>query len=129
VIRQYAETRCPHCPVATGSPCIGVEIPRLCELVDPKHSAYNPAYVSLLLRGRGNYLERSEGKSEHVTPSLSESLALLRRMNECGDRLVLTDCGCAELARCARGRGRQGLVNHLDCFKCIRADAKRLVSL
>jgi hypothetical protein len=124
VINEHAETRCSHCPVGEGSRCKGQEIRRLCELVDPTSAAYNPAYKPLLP-------EREEGSPDPEgaagaggLPSVSESLALLRRLNACPDRFAETTCGCAGLARCARGQGRQGLVNHLDCFQCLRADAE-----
>ena len=51
----------------------------------------------------------------------SRSLMLLGRMKECPLDLVQSDCGCAGLARCTRGRGRQGLVNHHVCFDCLGA--------
>ncbi|MGZ3393444.1 MAG: hypothetical protein ACXVB2_04750 [Isosphaeraceae bacterium] len=35
--------------------------------------------------------------------------------------LVQSDFGCAGLAWCTRGRGRQGLVNHHVCFDCLGA--------
>jgi hypothetical protein len=46
---------------------------------------------------------------------------LLGRMKECPLDLVQSDCGCAGLARCNRGRGRQGLVNHHVYFDCLGA--------
>ena len=118
MIRQAAETRCPHCPAEEGARCKGQEIRRLCELVDPTSAAYNPAYVSLLV----------QAADAGERPSARETLALLRRMNACPDRFAETTCGCAGLARCARGQGRAGLVNHLDCFQCLRADAERALA-
>jgi hypothetical protein len=117
-----SEIRCSHCPVAAGLRCKGREVRRLCELVDPTNTAYNPAYLSLLEQGEADELAPGgpEGANNRLT--LSESLALIHLMNQCPDRFAQTDCDCAGLARCARNRGRTGLVNHLDCFNCLRAD-------
>lgn len=37
---------CERCPLA--SKCRGEEIPRLCELIDPDHPDYEPAYIDAL---------------------------------------------------------------------------------
>jgi hypothetical protein len=115
--------RCPHCPVDPGRPCEGLGVRRLCELVDPNHAAYNPAYRSLLGDLAGD-AAGSTGAAVQDAPTrlgVGESLTLLRTMNACPHRSARTDCGCAGLGRCALGRGRDGLVNHLDCFACLRA--------
>ncbi len=97
---------------------------RLCELVDPANAAHNPAYVWLLAPREGDEPAADQAGGANP-PSLSESLLLLRLMNECPDRSAPADCGCAGLARCARSRGRQGLVNHLDCFNCLGGERTR----
>src|SRR4051812_48534782 len=107
--------RCPHCPVEPGRPCEGLRVRRLCELVDPGHAAYNPAYRSLL----GQLPGGAAVPGAAMPPGVGESLALLRAMNACPQRAARTDCGCAGLGRCALGRGRDGLVNHRDCFACL----------
>lgn len=122
---QHALSRCPHCPVEEGARCKGQEIRRLCELVDRANPAYNPAYISLLKEGRENRPEPNGAAAGGASPSVSETLELLRGMNACPDRVAETNCGCAGLARCGRGHGRSGLVNHLDCFQCLRALAER----
>ena len=119
------QARCAHCPVEPGLPCKGIEVRRLCELTDPNHAAYNASYRSLLRQlARGEGLSPASGSSG-VTPGLAESLALIRRLSACPHRSARTDCGCAGLARCALGRGQQGLVNHHDCFDCLRAGETR----
>ena len=50
---------------------------------------------------------------------VAESLALLALMHACPDREERLDCACGGLAACRRGRGRDGLVNHRDCFACL----------
>lgn len=51
---------------------------------------------------------------------LPETIRLLSLMHACPDREKRTDCGCAGLAKCARGNGREGLVSHHDCLECLR---------
>jgi hypothetical protein len=126
---EGSENRCSRCPVAAESRCRGQKVPRLCELVDSADPAYNPAYVALLRLSDLDERVPSEKVGEPDRPTLAESLKLLHRMNDCPDRLVQSDCGCAGLARCARGRGRQGMVNHLDCFGCIKANLPRASDL
>ncbi len=100
--------------------CQGRTIRRFCELIDPAHAAYNPDYLSLLQR-----LAREAGHDQPaldgsiVAPSLAESLGLIGQMKACPYRRPEANCGCAGLARCDLGKGRDGLVNHLDCFDCL----------
>jgi hypothetical protein len=122
---QDQVARCGHCPVERGRPCEGLHARRLCELADPAHPDYSPAYRALLVR-----LAQDAGREADLDPDggwdrrrpvrgPAETIALLGRMHECPDRTPRADCGCAGLARCARGRGRQGLVNHHDCLDCL----------
>jgi hypothetical protein len=141
--------RCPHCPIDPGLSCEGLRVRRLCELVDLTHAAYNPDYLSLLRSLTLGATEASSAGISRAYPAAdddsffgqlpgsdqgepapgeslaslitTESLALLRRMRACPHRIVRTDCGCAGLARCVLGRGHDGLVNHFDCFDCLRA--------
>lgn len=112
---------CGHCPVEPGRSCEGLRARRLCELADPAHPDHRPAYRDLLVRLAGDPGdEPDEGLRAGPEPrDLAGTIALLRRMHECPDRTPRADCGCAGLARCARGRGREGLVNHHDCFECL----------
>jgi hypothetical protein len=50
-----------------------------------------------------------------------ESASLLARMKACPDRDPTTNAGCG-CALCARGKGRGGIVNHRDCFACLRGE-------
>jgi hypothetical protein len=117
-------SRCDHCPVDRGHHCAGQRVPRLCALVNPDDPSYNPAYRTLLEKPVGDTGPTVETRP-HVAAtfpevSLAETLRLLGRMKSCPHREARTDCGCAGLARCAQGRGKEGLVNHLDCFGCLR---------
>ena len=113
------EGRCAHCPVAPGRHCQGTRVRRFCELTDPAHVAFNPQYRSLLDQW-------ARGQPPPAPPNsaggfdLAQTQALLDRLNRCPHRAPRTDCGCAGLAQCALGRGQQGLVNHHDCFDCLR---------
>ena len=107
--------RCRHCPVAPESSCSGVAVPRLCELVDPDHPDYAPAYRDVL-------------HAEPPPPSprrrrgLGEVLSLLTAMKACPHRVERTDCGCGGLASCSSGKGRAGVVHSGDCFDCLDLD-------
>jgi hypothetical protein len=119
-----AAARCTHCPVDPPSPCAGLEVRRLCELIDPAHAAYNPDYIPLLQKMSADSIarERSGVGDDDLESSfgVAESIALLRRMKECPHRAA-ADCSCSGLARCSLGRGYNALVNYLDCFTCLRA--------
>lgn len=39
-------TRCAHCP--TAGDCPGLRASRLCELIDPAHSDFEPAYAAAI---------------------------------------------------------------------------------
>jgi hypothetical protein len=93
--------RCPHCPIATE--CKGQHVRRYCELVDPRHPDYDPRYIATL--------------AKPLRPLAAESLELIARMKSCPYRSVFPPCGCAG-ARCGLRAG--AVVNHLDCFECIR---------
>jgi hypothetical protein len=38
-------TRCPHCPADPSRACPGDDVKRFCELTDPAHADYRPAYL------------------------------------------------------------------------------------
>jgi hypothetical protein len=42
-------SRCPNCQVPESLACAGLTVPRFCELVDPAHRDYRPAYHQTLL--------------------------------------------------------------------------------
>jgi hypothetical protein len=114
--------RCPHCPVDPGRPCEGLYFRRLCELADPDHAAYNPAYRPLLERLAGATplaLAATRRGGAQATLGVGESVGLLRDMYLCPQRVTRTECGCAGLATCMLGYGQDGLVNHHDCFACL----------
>lgn len=110
-ILRYDDGRCPRCPLRPGLRCAGVEIPRLCQLVDPGHAAYDASYLSALT---------IDGGAAEPAPRrpLGESLILLRAVRSCPHRSDRPDCGCAGGSACGRGRGRDGLVSLADCFDC-----------
>jgi hypothetical protein len=64
-----------------------------------------------------------QGMIAKLLPTIGaqESIAPLKMMRECAFRIAAADCGCAGLARCIAGHGRDGLVNHFDCFACLSA--------
>jgi hypothetical protein len=109
--------------------CQGHTINRFCELINPAHAAYNPDYLPLLKR-----LAQETGQNQPAlnragaAPRLAESLALIAQMKACPHRRPEDGCGCAGLARCDLSKGRKGLVNHLDCFDCLRLESAPLVS-
>ncbi len=116
--------RCPNCPTAPGLHCAGTDVPRLCELVDPDHPAYNPAYLPLLTPGA--LVPGDDPRSKSPSPDLpnaAEMRSILNQMYACPYRESETDCGCGGLAHCGQGRGRGGLVNHHDCISCLRTAA------
>jgi hypothetical protein len=114
--------RCDHCPVDQALPCEGLNFRRLCDLADPDHGAYNPAYRSLLERLAGAAhptLGVVRGTGARTTLDVGESFGLLREMYDCPHRITRIECGCAGLATCVLEHGRGGLVNHHDCFACL----------
>ena len=128
MLTGHLSERCPSCPVQPGRACEGSRFPRLCELADPGHKVYRPAYRVLLQRLAGEaqvpgaVAEQDpvvrHGRRPH---DVGESISLIRTMSACPHRRTRTDCGCGGLGRCTLGKGRDGLVNHLDCFECLRA--------
>ncbi|MFO0892140.1 MAG: hypothetical protein U0790_23755 [Isosphaeraceae bacterium] len=117
-----SDQRCGHCPVEPGLSCEGLRVRRFCALADPGSASYSPGYRDLLRRlaaaGEGTDPDRDIDDAP-PTRGLAATVALLRRMHDCPDRTPRADCGCAGLARCARGRGRGGLVNHHNCLGCL----------
>lgn len=114
--------RCASCPrVGAGLPsCIGL----IC-----------PAYCTTMREGLALYTEQilawqpppEEGVTHSAAPiwvvtrpSVAQSLSTLDRMKACPHRTNDTGCGCGGLACCALGKGRDGLVNHADCFACLQ---------
>src|SRR5262245_10826916 len=108
--------RCAHCPAPEGRPCLAqvARHPRWCQLIDPASSIYDPRYRATLEA----YPDVPE--PEPAPMPVAESLDLLEEMKLCPNRTPETECGCGGLARCALGKGRDGLVNHADCFACLQ---------
>jgi hypothetical protein len=42
--------RCIHCPTPDNIRCVGLDVRRLCELIDPQCSQYNAGYRNVILR-------------------------------------------------------------------------------
>ena len=144
VLEPITQETCPHCPAAPGSRCEGQRVRRLCQLADPSAACFSPAYRDWLRRradlGKPRGLPPSPGEMRgggfpsnppqapaplhSLAPSpaqlrASELVARLHAVRACPHRTERPDCGCAGLARCALGKGRQGLVNHQDCLACL----------
>lgn len=116
--------RCRRCPLAPDAPCAGVDIRRLCQLVDPEHPDHDPAYKAVLTttdRPRPDAVDADEEPPPRRP--LHETLRLLRAMKSCPHREERTDCGCAGAASCSRGGERDGLVRIVDCFDCLAPPA------
>ena len=117
--------RCARCPVAPERECAGVDIQRLCELTNPLHPDFNATYQTMLDHGPKNIDVQDdlpapkEGMTKASLPTVSEAIARLTAMKSCSHRQERTDCGCAGVALCRLGRGSNGIVNHVDCIKCI----------
>lgn len=62
----------------------------------------------------------AEACGEPPRPSVREALDGLAEMRACPHRDERTDCGCGGLAKCGKGRGVNGLVNHGDCLACLK---------
>lgn len=112
IVSRPEPPRCRHCPVTPGSPCAGVDAPRLCELIDPAHPDHAPAYRDLLRA-------KPPPPSPRRRRGLGETLILLNAMKACPHRIERTDCGCGGLASCTSGKGRAGVVHSGDCFDCL----------
>lgn len=52
-------------------------------------------------------------------PSAAQSIANIALMKACPYRDPRTDCGCAGLARCGLGKGKDGIVNIQECIDCV----------
>lgn len=48
----------------------------------------------------------------------SETIALIARMKSCEHWEATSDCGCSANI-CKAGKGKEGIVNHADCFACL----------
>lgn len=101
---------CVQCPRGAG-PCHGESFPRLCQLIDPAHSAYNPHYRAALVT------HPAPEDPEAARPAIEETIRQLGVVKRCPYRSVDAGCGCSG-ARCAlRGHA---VVSHLDCLDCVR---------
>lgn len=133
--------RCPHCPRG-GLPCRGETAVRLCQLVDPAHLSFNPAYRSVLAPAGAeandpnnpsspndpddrsttrnppihqNKIDREHQNFEHIP--LNEAIRLTRLARGCPYRSP-PSCGCAGGAACALKGGAD--VSASTCWDCIR---------
>ena len=106
---------CPHCPRA-GSDCRGIQIARLCELVDPGGPAYNAAYRAALAPADGEAPSTSADERTTYVP-LAESLRLTALSRRCPFRSK-PRCHCEGAAACAL-RGGADVSAH-TCWECTR---------
>jgi hypothetical protein len=67
--------RCQHCPISLALVCLGTDVRRFCELVDPGHKDHRPPYRDTLR-------------------SLAEGTAAGPFEPEIGDALVVDDTPC-----------------------------------
>lgn len=115
-----AASRCPHCPRG-GLPCRGEEVGRLCQLVNPEHAAFNPAYREVL-EPAGFEADDPDNPSDRFTREighipLAESLRLTALARGCPFRSQPA-CGCEAAAACALKRGAD--VSTQTCWDCVR---------
>lgn len=111
--------RCPGCPLARGSSCAGIDVPRLCQLVDPNHASYDPSYLVALT------FEAEEAPPAPRQP-LGESLRLLRAVRACPHRTEQPGCGCNGGAACELRGSSAPLVGLSDCFDCLSETVGRM---
>jgi hypothetical protein len=112
--------RCEGCPrIEAGLPeCLGQHCPDYCTMAREGHADF----ITLLLAWQPMEVVEARPETAAATrPSVAESLSVLERMKACPHRTDETGCGCGGMARCALGKGRDGLVNHADCFACLQA--------
>lgn len=117
---SISTSRCPHCPRG-GLPCRGEAIARLCQLVNPKHDAFNAAYRDILEPARNeannpnNPFDRSTRDVGQIP--LTESLRLTAMARNCPFRSQPA-CGCEAAAACALKGGAD--VSAQTCWDCVR---------
>ncbi len=103
---------CSHCPISPDLRCAGLDAHRFCELIDPRHDSYTPAYVRTLLGLAVRAPMAADPGSKAV-----EAVERLQALRAGPFRSIDSDCGCAG-ARC--GLRQLGTVSYADCFECIR---------
>jgi hypothetical protein len=111
---------CEHCPRA-GLPCRGETVVRLCQLVDPDHAAFNPAYRDVL-EPANHEADNPDILSNHPIRKtgyipLAESLRLTVLARECPFRSKPA-CSCEGAAACALKGGVD--VSAQTCWDCVR---------
>jgi hypothetical protein len=106
--------KCPTCPVAAGSVCLGESVSRLCELARKRVD-----YQRQLVRLAGDHRSPSP-------PASRELNELLERIARCPNRgrilppSLQAECGCSELSECKAARGRRpGWVSLDECLNCV----------
>ena len=127
---EPGEHRCPRLDAGLGPECIGHACPGYCSLVDDGIQRY----IDIVLAWTAPAPEVSYSDGPRVPapatiaipaapvsvrPEVAESLALVARMKACPSWVASSSCGCGA-NKCLAGRGRQGIVNHVDCFACLR---------
>jgi hypothetical protein len=113
-------SRCSHCPRA-GLPCRGEEAVRLCELINPEHAAFNPAYRDVLAPTVHDPNNPDNPSNCHIRDinciPLAESLRLTALVRGCAFRSPPA-CGCQGAAACALKGGAD--VPTQTCWDCVR---------
>jgi len=119
--------RCAGCPRReAGLPdCIGENLPAYCAIAKTGHPGFITRILAWQPMDAEGETQSAEPPASAARPVVAESLATLDRMKACPHRTSETSCGCGGMARCALGKGHDGLVNHADCFGCLQSPAAR----
>jgi len=111
--------RCDHCPVVAGRKCLG-ETPKFASFCAWAESG-DPVKLAHIVNRSALAEGRPTSRTPRPTPPrvpVAESLRRLKLARECPHR---TDpkCGCAGMATCLLGKGRDGQVSLSQCVACV----------
>lgn len=73
--------RCSHCPAPSDDLCRGEQTPHFCNLVNPDHLSYAPAYIRILVRDDVVYTDESPHEiagDESMPPLATQATNLWR---------------------------------------------------
>lgn len=103
---------------------------RWCELMDPGHPDYNPRMREVYIRTTYHLAgmdppptpatPESGGRVGRIVIPVAESLRRIALARACESRTA-AKCGCAGLATCLLGKGRDGVVSLSECVECVAA--------
>jgi hypothetical protein len=113
-------TGCPRREAGLPS-CIGLYCPAYCAAIGEGHALFIPNVLAWQPPAVEGITYTAEAPAVAHRPTVAASLDTLAEMKRCPERTPEAGCGCGGLARCALGKGREGLVNHADCFACLQA--------